>query len=128
MHFELNFAGGRKYLPLAMGSSVKQLPMTMECIEQGFALQFRDTAEHIFMSMEGSRVGLDLEFQALQTVPISDVYAGPYTATPSAREQVLPTAKLIMSDDLTIKEIPFFEVSNTAGGSTVYIGGNIEIY
>lgn len=48
-------------------------------------------------------------------------YAGPYTVTPKVEAQTLETARKIMTDDVNIKAIPFFETSNNAGGETVYI-------
>ena len=49
-------------------------------------------------------------------------YNGDYVVTPSVKEQFLKTANKKMLDDVTIKEIPFFETSNNSGGNTVYIG------
>jgi hypothetical protein len=49
-------------------------------------------------------------------------YTGSYEVTPRADEQILDTANKIMSDDVTIKEIPYAEVTNPAGGITVIIG------
>lgn len=45
-----------------------------------------------------------------------------YTITPSTLEQTLDTKGKFMQNDLTIKEIPYYEVSNTSGGNTVHIG------
>ena len=53
-------------------------------------------------------------------------YTGEYEVTPLVTSQVLETKQKLMTDDLKIKEIPFFNVSNTSGGTTVYIGGDIE--
>ena len=53
-------------------------------------------------------------------------YTGAYEITPTTAEQTLLTKDKYMSDDVTVKEIPFFEVSNTSGGSTVYIADSIE--
>lgn len=52
-------------------------------------------------------------------------YEGEYKVTPKVSEQTLPTAKKLLSEDVTIKEIPYFEVSNTSGGNTVYIGNEV---
>lgn len=52
-------------------------------------------------------------------------YDGPYMVTPKVAEQVLPTAKKLMSADVTIAKIPIFEVSNTSGGTTIYIADEI---
>lgn len=48
-------------------------------------------------------------------------YTGPYTVTPKVEAQTLETARKLMTDDVNIKAIPFFETSNNAGGETVYI-------
>lgn len=50
-------------------------------------------------------------------------YTGAYEVTPAVIEQILPTARKSMSDDVTIKEIPHEEVSNESGGYTFIIGG-----
>jgi hypothetical protein len=50
------------------------------------------------------------------------LYEGDYVVTPQAEGQVLKTAQKLMRDDVTIEAIPFFEVSNNSGGTTVYIG------
>lgn len=54
------------------------------------------------------------------------VYEGDYTVVPTVDGKVLETAKRYMEEDLTIKAIPYFNVGNTAGGSTVYIGKELD--
>lgn len=54
-----------------------------------------------------------------------DPYEGDYVVTPKVVEQTMPTKDKIMGDDVTIKSIPFFNVSNTSGGDTVYIGNEV---
>lgn len=49
-------------------------------------------------------------------------YDGDYIVVPQVTEQVLPTREKIMVNDLTVKEIPTYEVSNEAGGNTFIIG------
>lgn len=49
-------------------------------------------------------------------------YQGKYIVTPKTTSQTLHTANLVMDDDVTILEIPYFETSNLSG-KTVYIGG-----
>jgi hypothetical protein len=49
-------------------------------------------------------------------------YTGTYVVTPKAfDDQTLDTSGKIMTDDLTINKVPFYETSNTAGGKTSYI-------
>ena len=49
------------------------------------------------------------------------VYDGPYEAIPKVEAQTLQTAKKLMTDDVTVHGVPFYEVSNDQGGDTVYI-------
>lgn len=55
-----------------------------------------------------------------------DIYDGEYEVTPQTNGQTLETAGKRMAEDVQINAIPFFDVSNTAGGSTVYIGSEIN--
>lgn len=48
-------------------------------------------------------------------------YTGSYDIIPSVEEQILNTRNRLLSDDLSIKEIPYFETSNPYG-ETIYIG------
>lgn len=50
-------------------------------------------------------------------------YTGEYVVTPlTAEEQVLETAEKIMTDDVRVLKVPYFETSNLYDGITVYIG------
>ena len=48
-------------------------------------------------------------------------YDGDYEVTPRSYEQYLDTDNKYMSNDVTIKQIPYYETSNEQG-TTVYIG------
>lgn len=50
-------------------------------------------------------------------------YEGSYEVTPTIEQQILQTKNKTMVDDLTIKSIPYAEVTNTSNGITVTIGG-----
>lgn len=56
----------------------------------------------------------------------SEMYYGDYTVVPSREEQVLATANKLMADNVTIEEIPYSVTSNTAGGTTFYIGKKVN--
>lgn len=63
----------------------------------------------------------------VRNVPIKRVnyypdYEGPYAVTPTANDQTLETKEHQMTDDVTVKAIPYFAASNSAGGQTVNIG------
>ena len=57
----------------------------------------------------------------ISTSGITDQYSGPYVVIPKVEEQVLKTKQKVMTNDLTVKGVPVYEVSNTSGGTTVYI-------
>lgn len=52
-------------------------------------------------------------------------YRGQYVVEPDWDQQVLETKNLLMSDDVTVEGIYVAKVDNSAGGKTVYIGGEI---
>lgn len=50
-------------------------------------------------------------------------YDGPYEVSPMPyTSQILPTSNLAMREDVNVKEIPYYEVSNSSGGYTATIG------
>jgi len=51
------------------------------------------------------------------------VYGGPYEVTPKLSQQALETEGTFMKEDVIVKEIPIYVVSNNSGGTTVIIGG-----
>ena len=53
-------------------------------------------------------------------------YTGEYEVTPTVEGLNLPTRQKYMTDDVKILAIPYFEVSNTSGGNTIYIAREIE--
>lgn len=48
-------------------------------------------------------------------------FFGPYTVVPTVDDQILDTDAKLMTDDVTVLAIPYTEVSNLAGGTTVNI-------
>ncbi|MBP3647192.1 MAG: hypothetical protein J6K55_12305 [Clostridia bacterium] len=80
------------------------------------------------VSFHESNVKLDVGFSNLQKVTEyndADPYTGSYEITPKVDAQILPTAQKLMTEDLTVKAIPFFDVSNNSGGRTVYIAREV---
>ena len=58
-----------------------------------------------------------------QPIIVGDVYKGSYSITPKAwEEQVLETKSKVLTDNMAIKEIPYYETSNKSG-LTAIIGG-----
>lgn len=64
---------------------------------------------------------VELEIGTLIKEYPSGTYDGPYEIKPKHNEQILNTKDKTMTDDLTVEEIPYSEVTNPQGGVTVYI-------
>lgn len=71
------------------------------------------------------KINLKENLKGTITVPSEhyEHYEGKYTVTPKTISQTLHTANLVMDDNVTVLEIPYFETANETG-DTVYIGGN----
>lgn len=54
------------------------------------------------------------------------VYEGDYQVTPRVDAQVMATRDKRMADDLTVRGIPRYDVSNDVGGVTVSIARTID--
>lgn len=67
-------------------------------------------------------IGAINELNSKQQNKDVDYYDGDYTVTPKVKKQELATRQKFLTEDVKIKEIPFFEVSNNEGGQTVFIG------
>lgn len=53
-------------------------------------------------------------------------YTGDYEVTPQTVAQVLPTGGKLMTDDVDIRAIPYWETSNQSGGITAIIGRTLD--
>ncbi len=54
------------------------------------------------------------------------IFNGDYEVIPKSTEQVLSTKDKKMTDDVTIKAIPYFETSNEENGITIFIGSEVN--
>lgn len=48
-------------------------------------------------------------------------YDGPYEVTPTSQEQTLDTNGMLMRDDVTVHQVPYYETTNESGGYTFSI-------
>lgn len=113
-------------------------PMVLDDTGKEMAAAIREVAEAFRVDVGGgaSLPGVTNEDEGKVLTVVDGVWAakelpkyeGTYEITPLANEQTtLLTAQKFMTDNVTVKEIPYFETSNQSG-STVYIGTEVEIY
>lgn len=79
--------------------------------------------------LQGSLVGDHHKISGSLTIPNApglEVYGGPYEVTPKAwEEQILQTDGKLMSDDVTVFRVPYYETSNLFDGKTAYIAEEV---
>lgn len=91
-------------------------------------VQFSESTVGVNVKFSSDSMRVDTAFADLQKVTIREdalPYTGAYDITPRIDEQTLPTAQKLMTEDLKVKAIPYFETSNASDGETVYIGSEV---
>ena len=83
----------------------------------------------IKVQFNSNNMCIDTTFAHLQEVTIREnnvsPYTGEYSVTPRINEQMLLTAQKLMTENVKIKAIPYFETSNNSDGKTIYIGTEV---
>ena len=96
-----------------------------------FEVKFLQNGRSFFTDLHTDSQKIDTEFSEFQEISVIDeieAYDGPYVVTPAIDSQVLPTSQKRMTDNMTVKAIPYFQTSNPQMGETVYIGSEVEIH
>lgn len=85
-----------------------------------------ETDQSLVQAIFDSDADLEADFGEVQTVGIGgDLYEGSYEVTPKVESQTMPTKGKLLVKDMKIKEVPVFRVSNSSGGTTVYIASEV---
>ena len=90
-----------------------------------FDVTFQELDKKLDVNFRTRSDQIKVDFEHLQVISDNvgvDYYKGDYTVTPKVEKQELATRQKFLTENVKIKEIPFFEVSNLEGGQTVYIG------
>lgn len=84
-----------------------------------FDIELTDNIE-IELELAGK---VDFEFEAMTTDIIGgEEYVGDYEVTPTNKDVVVDTDGKVLSEDIVVKAVPTYTVTNTAGGTTFIIG------
>lgn len=79
--------------------------------------------------LQGALVGDHHKITGSLTIPNApgiEVYTGAYEVTPKAwEEQVLATDGKLMTDDVTVLRVPYYETINLFDGKTAYIAEEV---
>ena len=91
-------------------------------------VSFAEINETLVAPFAESKQSFSPEFEGFQKITEylnTDPYTGDYEITPKVDAQTLPTAQKFLHQDVTVKGIPIFDVSNMSGGRTVYIAKEV---
>lgn len=80
-----------------------------------FVVQFKESTQKIpvqFKNLQQLSTNVDVEY-----------YNGSYKVVPKVTAQELETKERFLTANIQILEIPYYDVTNNAGGITVTIGG-----
>ena len=95
------------------------MKLAMKLSENNMILPLDLVASGLDLDMDfGDEIVLNVNYNA-------DPYDGEYEITPRITEQTLPTAMKLMTEDLTVRAIPRYDVSNTSGGTTIFIANEV---
>ena len=86
-----------------------------------FDISFEESEYCLEVQFEDDCSCMCVDFGELMPITIDDFYDGEYVVIPKTVDQVLETEKKAMRYDLTVKEIPYMESDNLAGGRTITI-------
>ena len=91
--------------------------------EQAFNAKFAATEQAFNAKFAATEQAFNAKFSNFQlaTEYVDEEYEGEYSVTPKVEAQTMPTKDKAMAEDVTIKAIPYAEVTNLAKGKTVTI-------
>lgn len=86
----------------------------------------RSPAIGLSANIRGPDAALGAELPGTLVITVSrETYDGPYEITPKVESQTMATKGKVMREDLTVKEVPVYRVTNASGGTTVYIASEV---
>ena len=86
----------------------------------GFWASF-DGDEQMTMKF-GAEMPIHTEFQDVVIIDSSaEAYTGEYLVIPTTEDQILATNRKRMTDNVTVKQVPYAQVTNPYGGDTITI-------
>lgn len=91
-------------------------------------VKFTELAKNIPVKFKENTKLFNAKFGEVHTVTKlvgGEQFEGEYIVTPKVKEQILQTRNKVLVEDMTIKAIPIFNVTNNSGGNTVYIGNEV---
>lgn len=90
-------------------------------------VRFHQSDQRVDVKFAASGQRFSAEFGKVQQVTVLEVeqYKGTYEATPQMEAQTLATKDKYLREDVQINAIPIIRVSNTSGGTTVFIANEV---
>lgn len=107
----------------AIGSGSAFFPVKMVENRTDIGLDVESRQKDVRIGMEGTSHG-KISFTITGGSGRKEPFEGPYSVASLANElQLFNTENKVMTENLVVLPIPYYETSNPKGGLTVYIGG-----
>lgn len=89
-------------------------------------VEVSSTLEYVNVEVSSNVVNVPVTVGSIIKVSGGEHYLGPYEVIPLAYDEtVLETKDLVMDENVTVLQIPYYETSNLSGGYTVFIAGEV---
>jgi hypothetical protein len=91
-------------------------------------VKFAENSQHLATQFAETAEPLGVDFGEVQNVTEyvgGEKYDGDYIITPKIEEQMMPTKDKVLTDNVVVKSIPIYRVTNQTGGTTIYIAKEI---
>lgn len=96
--------------------------MTTELYQQILEFSYDSTpTRYVDCDISVYESELDFEYDLVFTSGEYPMFEGPYVVEPTQYDQILATKHKAMSDDVTVKEVPTWLVSNEKGYSFIIL-------
>lgn len=80
--------------------------------------------EDYILQLDEDELEMQADLSVIVTKAEGEKYDGDYIVTPKTRSQTLETANKVLTSDITVEAVPYYETSNLYG-DTVYIASEV---
>lgn len=82
--------------------------------------------KNFITAYENNYFEYNMDFEKVSYISQNNPYYGSYSVNPKTNSDIiLQTKNLIMTENLIVKKIPYYQVENVSKGDTVYIGSEV---
>ena len=100
------------------------VPMTVIASNVTIPMEINASNVEVPMTAVSNIVTIPMDLSIAYASVDAEPYEGSYRVIPKVTEQTLETSGLLMTNDVTVTEVPYYQTHNTSG-ETVYIANEV---